>query len=161
MGVGVMRGFGYVWRWCAVLLAPSLAYAQSAPGSEDDEPRVADTPKQERLVPFGTRGQWALLASSTSLGISNQTFSDSEAKFFYVGGELGFDYFAANGFSIGADIAGGHSQNCGYNANSLIESSSNSFSIGARAGLNVPLSRSLSWYPRLTFGLQWAHTARV
>jgi len=126
-----------------------------APGPSPPPPSPA--PPREQRVAFGAAGQWALLGSSTSLGVSGQEFSNSDARQFNVGGEVGFDAFVARNFSIGPDVEGGYTVRQGYSSTALQKGTEASVSIGARFGVNVPLSAAFSWFPRLTVGVEWTH----
>jgi hypothetical protein len=130
--------------------APRQVPRAMSPLMPDEPPEPRD---QELRVPFGSQGQWVLLGSSNGLGISNQTFSGSSARFFDVGGELGLDRFVARNVSIGLDLAARHSVRRGYVAAGLEETHSTLLSGGVRFGFNLPLPSFFSWYPRLTVGL--------
>jgi hypothetical protein len=109
-------------------------------------------------VPFGHQGQWVMMGSSNSLGISNETFSNSSATFFNVGGGIGIDNFVVDDVSVGFDAEAGYSDKKGYGATTLTETTSTAFSGGVRFGFNVPLGELFSWYPRLTLSLASTHS---
>jgi hypothetical protein len=64
----------------------------------------------------------------------------------------------APNFSIGIDAEVSYGDNKGYGATSLYETASTHLSGGVRFGLNVPMGHLLSWYPRLTIGIQSDHS---
>ena len=99
-----------------------------------------------------------MMGSSNRLGISNETFSNSSASFFNVGGGIGIDNFVVDNVSVGFDAEAGYSDTKGYGATTLSETTSTAFSGGVRFGLNVPLSELFSWYPRLTLSLDSMHS---
>jgi len=89
---------------------PDTPQRPPAEGSDDGlevpatlKPLVVDTDTPTAAAPpvpapaqrahFGDRGQWAMMGSSNGFQVSNLTLSNSEASDFYVGGELGVDYF--------------------------------------------------------------------
>jgi hypothetical protein len=138
---------------------PPNSEIQASAEPEPDTEESTDEARQQ--VPFGSKGQWVLMAGSTGFGISNETFSASDAKFFNVNGELGLDTFVVRNFSLGFDIEGEHSVNQGYGADSLVKTTTNSFAGGVRFGFNLPLGRAFSLYPRLTLGLKSTHTEQL
>jgi hypothetical protein len=83
-----------------------------------------------------------MLGSSNSLGISNETFSNSSATFFNVGGGIGIDNFVVDNVSVGFDAEASYGDDKGYGATTLTETTSTTFSGGVRFGFNVPLPRS-------------------
>ncbi len=99
-----------------------------------------------------------MLGSSNSLGISNETFSNSSATFFNVGGEIGIDNFVVDNVSVGFDAAASYGDDKGYGATTFTETTSTAFSGGVRFGFNVPLGELFSWYPRLTLSLGSTHS---
>jgi hypothetical protein len=119
-----------------------------------------DLPPAPPTVPvrFGHKGQWVMLGSSNSLGISNETFSNSSATFFNVGGGIGIDNFVVDNVSVGFDAEASYGDNKGYGATTLTETTSTAFSGGVRFGFNVPLGELFSWYPRLTLSLGSTHS---
>lgn len=109
-------------------------------------------------VPFGHLGQWVMMGSSNGLGISNETFSNSSATFFNVGGGIGIDHFVVDNVSVGFDAEASYGDDKGYGATTLTETTSTAFSGGVRFGFNVPLGELFSWYPRLTLSLESTHS---
>jgi hypothetical protein len=146
-------------------LPPGASGAEPLPGAPPPEPVPETEPAQapERAPVsggplFGRKGQWVVLGSSSSAGISASTFSASEANFFNVSGSVGVDTFVLRNLSIGIDAEVGYSDNKGYGAVSLNETTSTHLAGGVRFGLNVPLGRTFSWYPRLTLGIDSDHS---
>jgi hypothetical protein len=130
-------------------LAPLVVDTSSIPSPPPPAPAPAR---------FGRRGQWVMMGSSNSLGISNETYSGSSATYFNVGAEIGIDHFVANHVSVGVDAAASYGNSKSYGATTLSEATSTYYSGGIRFGVNVPLNESFSWYPRLTLGLASSHS---
>ena len=130
-------------------LAPLVLDTSSTPSAP---------PRASAPVRFGHRGQWVMMGSSNSLGISNETFSASSATYFNVAAAIGIDHFVANNVSVGVDAEAGYSNYKSYGATTLSETTWASFSGGIRFGVNVPLGESFSWYPRLTLMLASSHS---
>jgi hypothetical protein len=99
-----------------------------------------------------------IVGTSSSAGISSETFSASQANFFTASVAVGVDNFIAPNFSLGIDLEGVYRDNKGYGATSLVETTSTELAAGLRFGLNLPLGRSWSWYPRLTLGVSSNHS---
>jgi hypothetical protein len=135
--------------WAAVAsawLASRSAYAQLPLDAEPDAPL------------FGAPGQF-MISGSSSAGVSYDTFSGSQAQFFNVSFSPGLDYFFARNLAAGVDLAAAYGDNQGYGSDgSLVETKATSFSAGARLGLNVPLARMVSVFPRVTLGFESVHT---
>jgi hypothetical protein len=129
-----------------------------APLSPDTSSVDRPPPPPTLPVPFGHRGQWVMMGSSNSLGIANETFNNSSATFFNVGGAIGIDNFVVDNVSVGFDAEADYYDKKGYGATTLTETSSTAFSGGVRFGFNVPLGELLSWYPRLTLSLYSSHS---
>jgi len=107
---------------------------------------------------FGEAGEWALLGSSNSLALSNQTFSNSDARFFDADIDVGIDRFIVRNFSLGIDAGAHYFDRRGYGATTFDEIKGTSFSGGVRFGYNLPIGELVSWYPRLTLGVSAAHS---
>ncbi len=129
-----------------------------APLSPDTTGVDGPSAPSAKPVPFGHKGQWVMMGSSNSLGISNETFSNSAATFFNVGGGIGIDNFVLDNVSVGFDAEASYGDNKGYGATTLTETTSTAFSGGVRFGFNVPLGELFSWYPRLTLSLASTHS---
>ena len=138
----------------APLIPDSTSVETTNPGTTSD----VGLPASRLPDQFGHRGQWAMMGSSNSLGISNQTFSNSSATFFNVGGAIGIDHFFVRNFSVGFDVEASYGDNKGYGATTLNETTTIEVSGGVRLGLNVPLSAAFSWYPRLTLSIGSTHS---
>ena len=146
-----MAGLKWVIAAGTSLFASSAALAQSA-----SQPASDDAP-QEARVAFGGQGQWVVMGASNAFDISHTGLSNSSAKYFDVGGEVGIDSFVVRNLSIGFDLSASDSDSQGYDATSLIETKSTAVSGGVRFGFNVLLGEWLSLYPRLTLGLSSTH----
>jgi hypothetical protein len=125
---------------------------------DTSEPTPAVAPPLPAQVHFGGRGQWVLMGSSNGLGISNQTYDNSSASYFYIDGEIGIDHFVARNVSIGFDVEASYRDNKSYGATTFYGTKSTSFEGGIRFGVNVPLSEVFSWYPRLTLMIGSSHS---
>jgi hypothetical protein len=129
--------------------------AQSEPAAAQAAPEPPPAPRRA----FGDRGQWAILGSSSSASLYSETFSASAAHFVDASIGIGVDSFVARNFSLGIDAEAGYGDNKGYGAANLVETTSTHFAGGVRFGVNVPLGRILSWYPRLTLGMNANHSS--
>src|SRR3954469_1299953 len=103
-----------LWSW-ATLLMPLTAIAQTETSPTSATPEQPQTPEPltqqgaempqpstppselqlesskaltKMSAPFGSKGQWVLMGSSNGFGVSTRTYSDSDARFFDVGGEI-------------------------------------------------------------------------
>jgi hypothetical protein len=129
-----------------------------APLSPDTTSVEAPPARPIVQFPFGHKGQWVMMGSSNSLGISNETFSNSSATFFNVGGGIGIDNFVVDNVSLGFDAEAAYGDSKGYGATTLSETTSTAFSGGVRFGFNLALGELFSWYPRLTLSLASTHS---
>ncbi|MGH7438276.1 MAG: hypothetical protein ACRENE_21535, partial [Polyangiaceae bacterium] len=155
-----MKGVAIALLALSSMLASRRAGAQeplpppgvSAPGATEatqpTEPVEPDAPL------FGGAGQWVILSTSSSAGISSESFSASQANFFDVEVAVGVDRFIVRNVSIGIDAEVGYADFKGYGATGLTETTSNHFAGGVRLGVNVPFGRLLSFYPRVTVGAE-------
>jgi opacity protein-like surface antigen len=132
----------------SALFVSSAAMAQPAPPPRSDAPREAH-------VPFGSSGQWVVMGESNAFDISHTGFSQSSAKFFDVGGELGVDAFVVRNLSIGFDVEASYSDHRGYGATTLSDTKSSLVSGGVRFGFNVPNGSPC------THGSRWGWTRRT
>src|SRR5882672_5720066 len=99
---------------------------------EEPPPDTAPTKPPASTESFGEQGQWCILATSTSAGISSETFSASAASFFNANVAIGVDTFVAPHFSIGIDVEVGYGDNKGYGATTLQETTSTYLAGGVR-----------------------------
>jgi hypothetical protein len=128
---------------------------QAEPTAPAGEPEPTATPYRS----FGDRGQWVILSTSSGANIYSESFSGSQAHFVYANIGVGVDAFVARNFSLGVDAEATYGDSKGYGAASLVETTSTHFAGGVRFGVNVPLGRRLSWYPRATLGVNVDHAS--
>lgn len=106
-------------------------------------------------APFGSPGQFVFTGGS-DIGISSISWGASQASRFAAAFSPGLDYFFARNIALGVDVDLSYADGKGYGSDgSLVETKTSTISAGPRIGINVPLGRVISWYPRLTVGLDW------
>jgi hypothetical protein len=126
--------------------AAPIASAPVAAPSEDVPPR------------FGARGQFTLDGSS-AIGASHYEYDHSQATGTSFQFSPGADYFVVRNVSIGIDADATYSYSQGYlSGGTLVQSRTTRVAFAPRVGLNVPLGRKLSLYPRFTFGYESVST---
>ena len=126
----------------------------SADAPAPDARDAPDAPVASRVSTrrFGDAGQ-LVLTGDLSASISSLTYRGSDAQYFSVAVAPGFDVFVANHFSIGVDLSIGYASTTGLASNGAkIDYTSTSFGIAPRVGVDVPISSSLSFYPRAAIG---------
>ena len=108
---------------------------------------------------FGDAGVFVITADS-GIAIGSTEYSQSAARVFSVTVSHGLDYFVTRHFSIGADAGVSYGTSRGYGADSsLVEETVTSFAGAARLGVDLPLSDTVSFYPRLSLGIESVHRA--
>ena len=136
-----------------VPIGPSPA----APPPAAPPPPVEASPHVASAARFGDAGVFVVTADS-SIGISSTEYSTSNARRFSASFSPGFDYFVIRRFSIGVDVSIAYVLGRGYGAdNSLVESTTTTIGGGPRFGVDLPLSELVSFYPRLTMGVESVH----
>ena len=122
--------------WALVLLAPTRALA---------------------LDPdLGARGQ-VVVTDNLRGGASWRGYDVSGAQFVNLTFAPSIDYFVVKHVSVGLDADIAYSDTHAYDASSRFVQSTGTFAqVGARVGLNVPLGRWLSIWPRATAYFAWA-----
>ena len=124
---------------------------RSAPRPREPEPPPAVEPTAPT---FGAPGE-LVITGDASIGISSTSYPRSDASSFLVGFSPGLDVFVLRGFSVGGDVTMGYSSSRGYGAGGeLVETRSSTFGGGPRLGVNVRLGASVTWYPRVTVGVE-------
>jgi len=99
---------------------------------------------------LGARGQ-VVITDNLSANVSWQHYDASGAQFVNVGISPSLDYFVARNVSIGVDANVSYFDTHAYTATSaFFHTMGTSERIGLRVGVNVPLSRWLSIWPRAT-----------
>lgn len=106
---------------------------------------------------FGSQGEFVVTAAS-DLDIGATSYSESEASSFGITIAPGFDYFIVENVSIGLSGSFAYGESKGYDAASnLLRRRGTTITGGPRIGFNLPLGSHVSWYPRVTFGIESVH----
>lgn len=129
-----------------LLSSTSLPIARA---SEAAEPTIEDP----RPAPpkFGDEGQW-VISGWSSLVFGTTNYSQSDAGTRVVSADLGADHFLTRSLSLGAYGQFLHEDQRGYDRLGLHTITTNGYSLGFRAGFNLPLSDLLSLWTRFHFG---------
>jgi hypothetical protein len=136
---------------------PPAPLPPPAPQVDLPVPVVPPPPSVVAGPRFGDAGEVVITADS-SIGISSTAFSQSDATRFSVGFSPGLDYFVIRHFSVGVDVNVAYANDRSYGADgSLVETGITTVSGGARLGLDLPLGDVVSFYPRLTLGVESLH----
>ncbi|MBX3185479.1 MAG: hypothetical protein KF819_00635 [Labilithrix sp.] len=122
------------------------------PPSESAPQPVGDPPSP----PFGSPGQLVVTADSiVALAWTTYSPSRDDLSSFAVTFSPGVDVFVMRGFSVGGEFHVGYATSSEYDTESkLVRSKSTTLAGGPRVGFNVPLGAALSWYPRVTLGVE-------
>lgn len=171
-----MRWFGAA-VFVVVAMAPRLAFAQDgtpffddpppstsrlppttpAPVSTVPEPDPATDLPEDPGQPFGRRGSF-VVTSTAGAGIDGSFYTHSEATRvgFTIAPEL--DYFFARNVSIGVTTTFSYGVGRGYGADySLVETRSSGVYVGPKLGVNLRIGDRFSFYPNVSFGIEWRH----
>lgn len=106
---------------------------------------------------FGSQGEFVVTAAS-DLDIGATSYSVSEASSFGFTIAPGFDYFIVENFSIGLSGSFAYGESKGYDAaGNLLRRRASTITGGPRIGFNLPLGSRVSWYPRVTLGVESVH----
>lgn len=137
--------------------APSIAVASAfvlaSSMARADDPPAPSTPSRAETR-FGSAAVF-VVTSDQSIGIAKTTFENSDAEGFRVYASPGLDWFVIDHLSIGIDLSAGYGESRGYSAEGgLVRNETTSFSGGPRVGADLPLGRYVSFYPRLTLGIE-------
>lgn len=127
------------------------------------EPTPAETPPQEILVPaappFGAKGQ-VVLSGNLGFSAATTSYAHSGAEYKYISIDPSADYFVVRNVSIGLSLDFSTSEGKGYGSDgSLVRTTVTTLSAGAQLGYNLQITRWLSFYPRLTLGVESQHRA--
>ena len=128
----------------------ALAWPLPARADEEPEPPPPEPPPPARTVRFGSPGVF-VLSSDAALGIGATTVENSDAESFFVSFAPGFDWFVAPHVSIGIDFFASY---VSEHPPGSPQTQTTAVGGGPRFGVDIPLGRSLSLYPRLTAGLE-------
>jgi hypothetical protein len=144
----------------AFLVAPRLAVA----GNDDmiDPPADLEPTGDVEPVapPFGTPGEIAISGTS-GLGASYRSYAASEASSLSLGFGPAVDVFVARNVSLGLSAGVSYSDARGYGADgSLVETTTTTIDGAVRAGIDVPIADSLSFWPRVFVGFEWVQQSQ-
>jgi opacity protein-like surface antigen len=133
--------------------APRATAAPVEPPPPPEAPFVPELPP----APFGAAGQ-VVVSGGSSIGLSSTRADASNASIFRLSFSPAVDLFVVNNVSLGLDVTAAYSDAQGYGADgSLVDTTSSQLSVGVRFGVNVPLHRLWSLWPRLTLGVETVH----
>lgn len=128
-----------------------------SPPSPLREPVPSTMPPRPRRVSarFGSQGVFTV-NSDSSIGVGGSTFENSDAEYFAASFSPGLDYFVVHHVSVGLDLGIAYSNDRGYAADSsLVRTEATTLSAGPRLGVDLPLGRAFSFYPRVTAGVEY------
>jgi hypothetical protein len=160
-GAGVFHDFGQVQGGPAVggqetsvsggfLLGGWFGGEPKAQPAASDEPSAPAVPATPR---FGQQGQVAI---SNELTLNGYWGSYAGSSSSYSGGSInaGLDYFFADHVSIGAAASASYGTSTGVDAttNAQVTSSSTGASLLVRLGVDIPMGKSFSFWPRASLG---------
>ncbi len=118
-------------------------------------PSLAQTGPDPSVARFGSPGQFVVTGDS-DVGVSSSSYSASQATALAATFSPALQYFIVRDVSVGLDVGLSYSDEKGYGADgSLVETKTTSIYAGPRIGVNVPLSRVVSFYPNFALGFQW------
>ncbi|MBX3191480.1 MAG: hypothetical protein KF819_31080 [Labilithrix sp.] len=132
-------------------------------GSDYALPRPVEAPiepEPELVTPrFGTPGQ-VVVSANLAANISYAAFSGpSQAAYFDLSFQPGFDVFVARNFSVGASIFANRSFSRTYDSSyALVEREYVTLGAGPRLGYAIPLGRWASLYPTATLAIDYVST---
>lgn len=96
-----------------------------------------------------------VLSADSSARVSLSTSSLNDYKEVFVAFSPGFDYFAVRGFSVGLDLTLSYDFTRGYGFDGrLTDTTTTTIGAGPRFGLNLPIGDAVSFYPRVTLGIE-------
>lgn len=134
---------------------PMVPEPAPEPAPSPEPPAPGPSPEVAAGDPvFGSRGTVVINGGFTA-GASYVTYDGSEAQSVALAFGPGFDWFVTHGVSIGLGAFAGHGRYDGYAVdNALVRTELTSLSVGPRVGVNVPFGETVSFYPRLTLGIE-------
>ncbi len=119
---------------------------QLAESKPSDEPVSPVTPKE-----FGDGG---VVVISGGLGVTNLSYSNSDASSFSVVAEPGFDYFIGRPLSIGGYVLASYSNSRSYDYfGPLMATKEIGYGFGIRMGLNMFVGKFVSVWPIVSLGI--------
>jgi hypothetical protein len=156
---------------CAVVLAASMLIAVPlrASAQVDDKdvvvppPASSTAPAEPPAVPtrlevvppsFGAPGE-VVVSGAFGVGASDTTY-DSQASSLSLSLNPVVDVFVARNISLGVSLDISYGDSRGYGAdNSLVDTTTTSISGAVRGGVVLPITGSLSFWPRGFVGFEW------
>jgi hypothetical protein len=106
---------------------------------------------------FGAPGQVVLRGDASASAFSSE-FSGSQASQFSLSFTPSFDVFVVRHVSVGLGASLSYTNAQGYGAdNSLVQTRTNSVSVGPRLGVDIPLGRTFSLWPEVTLAVESVH----
>lgn len=130
---------------------PGLPPAPRTPAASAKEP-VTFLPDPPAPA-FGERGE-IVLSGALFGGFSRTTYEGSDAERFSVSLTPGLDVFVARRVSVGLALTASYADDRGYGTDgSLLRVKRSSVSIGPRLGYVFALGDTLSFWPRVAFGV--------
>jgi hypothetical protein len=132
-----------------------LALAELTLLTAFEGPARAQTQPDPPSARFGSPGQFVVTGGS-DVAVSSTSYSASQANGLAATFSPALQYFIVRDVSIGLDVGLSYSDDKGYGADgSLVETKTTSIYAGPRIGVNIPLSRVVSFYPNFSLGFQW------
>jgi hypothetical protein len=137
---------------------PEVDSPAPAPAPDPHAP-VTPPPPAKPAPPFGAPGQIAVLGGS-DIGVSSSSFDGSAAKYDNYNFSPEVDSFIVRNVSLGLAVDVSYTNDQGYGADgSLVATATTSVQVGPRIGVNLPIGRSVSFFPQLTIGYESIHTS--
>jgi hypothetical protein len=138
---------------CALLAAPTLAFAQDAPpppgsNANADHPSLPAVSVNTPSGAFGDKGQIAV-SSDSAISIQHTSISGVDTSVTTITLLPAVDYFVAHNLSVGGFVGLDYAK--AGSAHSTV------FEIGPRVGYNLVLSNHVSFWPKL--GLSYKHAS--
>jgi len=115
----------------------------------DAPPPPPPTGVTSREPAFGEPRQ-IVLSSALGASVSHTTYAGTEAATTSASVYPAFDYFVADHVSLGVSLGASYGNTTGFDASNgaTVTYKTSSFSVGGRVGRDLPITRSLSFYPR-------------
>lgn len=132
--------------------APAGSAPAPAPMPEPPPEPNASEPVPAR---FGAPGE-VVIGGTSSVGASHTGYDSSDASVLSLSFGPALDLFVARNVSLGLSGGASYADSRGYGADgSLVDTTTTSGTGAVRVGVNLPLSGSLSFWPRALLGFEW------
>lgn len=129
----------------------STAVEPEPPPAPPPPPDLPEAPS----APFGARGS-VVVSTDSGVSFGATFYSNSGASAVSGSFAPALDVFFVRNVSVGLGVGLWYGVYRGYGADSsLIQTTSAGVSIAPRLGVNLPIGRVASFYPRASFGLEW------